>query len=88
MEFRDIPEPSETIKREGSRNFIKVNLTRGSEGEKEITFISIKKGYTLEKDGKEEQRIKTSLSLSFDELPLLIEALQAFRKKLESKDFE
>lgn len=88
MEFKDIDEPSEKIKREGSNNFIKVNLTRGKEGEKEITFISIKKGYNLERDGKTEERIKTSLSLNFDELPLLIEALESFKKKLESKDFE
>lgn len=88
MEFKDLEEPSEKIKREGSGNFIKINLTRGKEGEKEITFISIKKGYTLNKDGREEERIKTSLSLSFDELPLLIEALESFKKKLESKDFE
>ena len=54
MEFKDINEPVEKITREGSRNFIKIGLTKGTEGEKEITFISIKKGYTTDKDGKEE----------------------------------
>ncbi len=88
MEFKDLPEPTEKITREGSNNFIKINLTRGKEGEKEITFISLKKGYVSSQSGKSEERIKTSLSLSFDELPLLIEALESFRKKLESKDFE
>jgi hypothetical protein len=88
MEFKDIDEPSEKIKREGSNNFIKINLTRGEEGEKQITFISLKKGYTVEKNGKQEERIKKSLTINFDELPLLIEALEAFKKKLESKDFE
>ncbi len=88
MEFHDLNEPTEKIKREGSNNFIKINLTKGKEGEKEITFISIKKGYVLDKDGQQQERIKTSLSVNFDELPLLIEALSSFRKKLESKDFE
>ena len=53
----------------------------------EITFVSIKKGYTIDKDGKEEERIKTSLTVNFDELPLLIEALQNFKNKLESGSF-
>ncbi len=88
MEFKDLAEPTEKITREGSNNFIKINLTRGKEGEKEITFISLKKGYVSTQSGKPEERIKTSLSLSFDELPLLIAALQSFREKLESKDFE
>ncbi len=88
MEFKDLAEPSEKIRREGSNNFLQINLTRGKEGEKEITFISIKKGYTTNKDGKPEERIKTNLVVNFDELPLLIEALQSFRKKLEAKDFE
>ena len=88
MEFKDLAEPSERIRREGSNNFLQINLTRGKEGEKEITFISIKKGYTISKDGKQEERIKTNLVVNFDELPPLIEALQSFRKKLEAKDFE
>ena len=87
MEFKDVDEPVEKITREGSRNFIKVGLTKGVEGEKEITFISIKKGYTADNNGVEQDRIKTSLSLSFDELPLLIEALQNFKSKLESGSF-
>jgi hypothetical protein len=87
MEFKDVEEPVEKITREGSRNFIKIGLTKGTEGEKEITFISIKKGYTMEKDGKEEERIKTSLTVNFDELPLLIDALQNFKNKLESGSF-
>ncbi|MBE5728130.1 hypothetical protein IHE51_01285 [Candidatus Parvarchaeota archaeon] len=86
MEFKDIEEPSEKIVREGSNNFIKINLTKGKEGEREITFISIKKGYTVQGDSKQE-RIKTSLSINFDELPLLIDALTEFKKKLESSSF-
>ena len=88
MEFHDVDKPSEKITREGSKNFIKINLTKGKEGEKEITFISIKKGYMADMNGKEVERIKTSLSLSFDELPMLIDALSSFKKKLESTDFE
>lgn len=88
MEFHDIENPSEKITREGSKNFIKINLTKGKEGEKEITFISIKKGYMADMNGKEVERIKTSLSVGFDELPLLIDALSDFKKKLESTDFE
>ncbi len=87
MEFKDLEEPSEKITREGSRNFIKVSLTKGVDGEKEITFVSIKKGYTTEIDGKQQERIKSSISLSFEELSLLIEALSNFKKKLESSDF-
>lgn len=87
MEFKDIDEPVEKITREGSRNFIKIGLTKGTEGEKEITFVSIKKGYTVENNGREEERIKTSLTVNFDELPLLIDALQNFRNKLESGSF-
>lgn len=88
MEFHDIENPSEKITRQGSKNFIRINLTKGKEGEKEITFISLKKGYMADMNGKEVERIKTSLSLSFDELPLLIDALSDFKKKLESTDFE
>ncbi len=88
MEFKDVPEPSEKITREGSKNFIKINLTKGKDGDKEITFISIKKGYTTEVDGKSQERIKTSLSVNFDELPLLIEALESFKSKLESQGFD
>lgn len=87
MEFRDIEEPSEKIVREGSNNFIKINLTKGKEGEREITFISIKKGYTVVQGDSKQERIKTSLSINFDELPLLIDALTEFRKKLESSSF-
>lgn len=87
MQFEDIEEPNEKIIREGSNNFIKINLTKGKEGDREITFISIKKGYYTEINGKKAERIKTSLTLSFDELPLLIEALTSFRKKLESQTF-
>ncbi len=87
MEFKDLDEPSEKITREGSRNFIKVNLTKGVEGDKEITFVSIKKGYTTEIDGKQQDRIKSSISLSFEELSLLIDALTNFKSKLESSDF-
>ncbi|MCL5009521.1 MAG: hypothetical protein M1433_00875 [Candidatus Parvarchaeota archaeon] len=88
MEFKDLDEPSEKVTRQGSNNFLKINLTRGKEGEKEITFISLKKGYTIDKDGKSEERIKSSISLSFDELGELIGALQSFKNKLESSDFE
>lgn len=88
MEFKDLEEPSEKITRQGSNNFLKINLTKGIEGDKEITFVSIKKGYTLENDGKQEERIKSSISLSFDELGEMINALQSFKKKLESSDFE
>jgi hypothetical protein len=88
MKFVDLDEPHETITREGSNNFIKINLTKGEENDKEINFISLKKGYYLDINGKKEERIKTSISISFDELPLLIEALQSFRGKLESKGFE
>ncbi len=88
MEFKDLEEPSEKVTRQGSNNFLKINLTRGTEGEKEITFVSIKKGYTIDKNGRTEDRIKSSISLSFDELGELIEALQSFKKKLESSGFE
>jgi hypothetical protein len=88
MEFKDLEEPSEKVTRQGSNNFLKINLTKGTEGEKEITFISIKKGYTIEKDGRTEERIKSSISLSFDELGELIKALQSFKNKLESGGFE
>ncbi len=87
MEFKDVAEPVEKITREGSRNFIKIGLTKGIEGEKEITFVSIKKGYTVDNNGAIQERIKTSLSINFDELPLLIEALQNFKSKLESGSF-
>lgn len=88
MEFKDLEEPSEKITREGSNNFIKINLTKGKDGDKEITFISIKKGYVTSMNGQKQERIKTSLSINFDELPFLIEALSSFRKKLESSDFQ
>ncbi len=88
MEFKDVDEPVEKITREGSRNFIKIGLTKGIDGEKEITFISIKKGYTAaDNNGKEQERIKTSLTVNFDELPLLIDALKSFKDKLESGSF-
>ncbi|MDP8012615.1 MAG: hypothetical protein RAK22_00740 [Nanoarchaeota archaeon] len=87
MQFEDIAEPNELIVREGSNNFIKINMTKGKEGDREITFISIKKGYYVDVNGKKQERIKTSLSVNFDELPLLIEALSSFKKKLESSTF-
>ena len=87
MKFVDLDEPHETITREGSNNFIKINLTKGEENDKEINFISLKKGYYLDINGKKEERIKTSLTVNFDELPLLIEALQNFKNKLESGSF-
>jgi hypothetical protein len=86
MEFIDL-EPQEIIVREGSNSFLKVNLTRGKEGDREISFISIKRGYYVDKEGKKEERIKGSISISFDELPLLIEALKSFKNKLESNTF-
>jgi hypothetical protein len=87
MEFKDIDEPVEKITREGSNNFMKISLTKGVEGEKEITFVSIKKGYVADINGQKQERIKTSLTVNFDELPLLIEALQNFKSKLESSSF-
>jgi hypothetical protein len=88
MEFKDLPEPAEKITREGSKNFIKINLTEGKEGDKEIKFISIKKGYMADVDGKQQERIKTSLTVNFDELPLLIDALTSLKSKLESTGFD
>lgn len=86
MEFIDTP-PEEVIVREGTNNFLKINITKGKEGEREIDFISIKRGYYIEKDGKKEERIKNSISINFDELPLLIDALTRFKQKLESQTF-
>ncbi|MCW1293271.1 MAG: hypothetical protein OH318_02675 [Candidatus Parvarchaeota archaeon] len=85
MDFIDT-EPQEVIIREGTNSFLKINLTKGKEGEKEIEFISIKRGYYLDKEKKEE-RIKNSISINFDELPLLIDALTRFKQKLEEKTF-
>ncbi len=87
MEFIDL-EPQEIIVREGSSSFLKINLAKGKEGDREISFISVKKGFYVENNGKKEERIKSSISISFDELPLLIEALESFKKKLESNTFK